>query len=984
MTAGLLLAALLPAQAQDPTHRWLSLRTTHFHIHFAAELEPLARRIAANAEYAYGQLAKELTPPRGPIDIVLSDDVDAANGGAVLTPTNRIYINATPPVGEPALRYTTDWMQLVVTHELAHIFHLDRSRGVWSLAQKVFGRNAALFPNLYSPSWLAEGLAVYYESRLAGQGRIEGAEHAMIARAAAADRHFPRLGDIGLAAPDYPYGSSSYIYGSLFIDHLARTRGPAQLRSFVESQALFVPFLLDVPARLAFGSTLGRAYRAWSDSLAGASPPGVVATTWKDLTLDGGSVAFPRWRSDSTIVYSGTSGRETYGAYEVRLDGSRTRLGRRNSRSPNITLADGSLLFAQTEFTSPYAQRSDLFIERDGVQQRLTTNARLTTPDARRDGEIVAIQLTPGATRVVRVSPDGRRVTPITSGNSDEQWTEPRWSPRGDRIAVVRWLRGGTSQIVIIDTLGTIRHVSVSGHIAAATPTWRTDNLLMFSVAQEGRIELWGDTFVDTGLTNSAAGPRFARSVALRATSPSRAVFDPDAQRETIAAVQIRGDGQHLGVLSCCGPDLARVAGAGATLRTIDTTGPDPRTAPRASDASTARRYSPWRTLIPRHWSPALEAGFRAGEYRFGGTTFGRDVIGRHAVAATLLVPTDNSGLVGGVAYTYRGLGLPVLDGGVSQDWSWYRDITDRDAARTKLGEVHRRVRDAAATATWVRPRMRTSFTLSASVGAEQRSYFSRPAGLFPLVDTTGRYGEAVLPRVVIGGGFANYQTPTYAISPEDGISVSVSIRERLRSGFSGDGGPSTSAVGVFSGYKALDLTGFSHHVLALRTAVGWADDRAAGSFEVGGTSGSSFEIIPGYAVGEGRRTFGVRGFASGTLSGTRAYTVSGEYRVPLIGGRASAGVLPLFVQRSSVSLWGDMGSAWCPTASAGREACVDPFFTTHRAIGSVGAELNVIAGLLTWDVPYRFRAGVAIPTYTHAVGFRPSRSFYLTSGLSF
>src|SRR5579859_7055618 len=154
----------------SPNADWHSLRTEHFYVHFTPELEPLARRIAGDAERAYAQLALELHPPRGMIDVVVSDDADFSNGFTTVFPTNRIVVYANPPVSESALRYTNDWGQLVITHELAHVFHLDRVRGVWSLAQHIFGRASPLFPNLYAPSWVIEGLAVYYESRLTGAG----------------------------------------------------------------------------------------------------------------------------------------------------------------------------------------------------------------------------------------------------------------------------------------------------------------------------------------------------------------------------------------------------------------------------------------------------------------------------------------------------------------------------------------------------------------------------------------------------------------------------------------------------------------------------------------------------------------------------------------------------------------------------------------------------------------------------------------------
>src|SRR5689334_12109182 len=160
----LLLVAASLASAQDPSRDYLTIATAHFRVSFTKPLEPVARRVAVDAERAYGQLSTELHPPRGTIDVLVTDDFDFSNGSAITHPTNRIIVYAMPPVNDFGLRYTTDWAQLVVTHELTHIFHLDRTRGVWRLAQYVFGRSPFLFPNSYQPSWLTEGLAVYEES----------------------------------------------------------------------------------------------------------------------------------------------------------------------------------------------------------------------------------------------------------------------------------------------------------------------------------------------------------------------------------------------------------------------------------------------------------------------------------------------------------------------------------------------------------------------------------------------------------------------------------------------------------------------------------------------------------------------------------------------------------------------------------------------------------------------------------------------------
>src|SRR6266567_4433631 len=121
-----------------------------------------------------------------------------------------------PATGSPS----TPRRRRVTTDELTHVFHLDRSRGLWSGLQHVFGRAPALFPNEYQPSWVIEGIATYYESRFTNAGRVRGSFHTQLLgadRAAAASRSpwnatlFTRWAD----------GLVPYAYGSRFFHYLA-------------------------------------------------------------------------------------------------------------------------------------------------------------------------------------------------------------------------------------------------------------------------------------------------------------------------------------------------------------------------------------------------------------------------------------------------------------------------------------------------------------------------------------------------------------------------------------------------------------------------------------------------------------------------------------------------------------------------------------------------------------------------------------------
>lgn len=977
-----------------PNAHWRTIATRHFLIHFTPPLEPQARRLAVNAERAYDSLSTELVPPRGTIDVVLSDDVDFTNGSATPFPTNRIVLYANPPVSESALRFTDDWNAMGITHELTHIFHLDRVRGIWRLGQWVFGRSPLLFPNSYAPSWLTEGLAVYYETRFTGAGRVAGSEHRMIARAAAIDHAFPALNQLSLANPRYPFGEITYAYGSLFIDYLARTRGERDVGRFVEKEsAELIPFWLDLPAKQAFGTGFSRAWRQWSDSLVRSiAPVRSPLPGWKPLTTDAIFVDAPRWIGDTALVYSGTSGRESYGAYRVDLAGRRERVGRRNSGSPNVLLPDGSLLFAQLDFVNPYQERSDLYVERHGRERRLTWGARLTAPDARRDGAIVAVQIVPAGTRLVRVSADGRRITPLTGGGMDEQWTEPRWSNAGDRIAAIRWKRGGISEVVVLDTAGAVQRVVASGHSVQATPSWATgDAGLFYTSDKSGVTQLYyapigtpTPTREGDYLVSSAATGLFEPQLAPDA---NLALGDAHGGDGLLAAVDLHARGFQLGVGRCCDMNARR------DTVPYPTTGSRP-VPPIGVDSAPATSFRLWHGLLPHYWLPTLESGIGNGSLRFGALTSGSDVVGRHSYSASLAVPSDNSGIVGGVSYQYAGLGLPIVVVDATQDWERYAVVSSRARPSTTLGEIRRRTRDADLATTWLRQRVRTALAVTAGIGVEQRAYAGVPAGTIALVDTTGIFRPASFPHVFLGAGWTDIQRPAYSISPEDGVSLATSAEEKLHSSFNGGGSPSLTLVGVADAYKSLDLPGFAHHVLALRLAGGSTDLRADGYLEVGGTSGNALELLPGFTVGDGRRTFGVRGFEPASLYGTRALAGTVEYRAPLFMAGRGLGMLPLFFDRTSVALFADAGTAWCPSiapasaerqvCSTGEQAAAARDLTARDVIASAGGELDLTAAVLSWDTPYRFRVGFAVPVQGRALTGAAAVSGYFAVGLGF
>ena len=943
-------------------------------MHFTAPVEAEARRAAVNAERAYAQLATELVPPRGTIDLVISDNVDFVNGYATPFPSNRIVVYAHPPTDASGLRDYEDWNALVVTHELAHIFHLDRSRGIWRIGQAIFGRNPLLFPNLYEPGWVIEGLAVYYESRLTGVGRLESAEHSMIARAAALSNRVPTLQELSPVTSRFPGGEVIYVYGSLLFDYLSRTRGPASVREFVErGAASLIPFIITPTSRGAFGVSFQTAWERWRDSLVKEMRGAAEAMPeWRQLTNAGRVALFPRWLGDTALIYSGNKGREVPSAYEVTLSGRETRLGRRNGTSPNARMPDGAILFSQPEFIGPYHIRNDLYVERGGHQTRLTIGARLTSPDARADGEIVAVQDQPATTRLVRLPRNASSISAITPTDIDVQWADPRWSPDGSRIAAVRQSRG-RSEIVILDSDG--KQIDAFGATRAinSSPSWSPDGRhIYFSSERSGSPQIY-----------VADVTTFAPSVA-RLTNAPTGLFDPEVSPDQtrLATLLFRADGFHLGVtpLSAVAhrilADSTRTGpreGCSDCIAIVPDLPP-----PGSSDSSPATDYSPWRSLLPRYWLPTFESTTIDGT-SYGLVTSGTDIVGRHDYTVELLHNTRWAQNSAWLWYRYAGFGLPLMDLYLSQNYSnaSVRFVNDPQGAPFGLSQ---RERIVSLQTTFVRPRFR-NYTM-ASIGGELEniSYTTEPDTM--LQHLSSFFSRARnFPALVAAGGWSNAQRPSLSISAEDGISLSASGRQRWQAGTSG--GSTRMAIGVTSAYKSLDLPGFAHHVLALRAAGGITDDRSPDLFSAGGVSGTFLEIFPGTALGQQRRVFGVRGYPVGAEGGTRAYAASVEYRAPLAAPSRGFRFVPVFVDRASVTLFGETGRAYCPADADTVDGVCSADNIGNPAMTSAGIELNVDTSL-ELDLPARFRLGLAFPITNRELLGASRAQAYATFGASF
>lgn len=992
------LSIATPAGAQvDPRGAMRTITTPHLRVHFRPDQELLARRAASLAEIAYAQLSRELAPPTGPIDLLVADNVDASNGYAQVFPTNRVVIYAVPPVELRELRFHDEWLRLVITHELAHIFHLDRARGVWAVGRTVFGRNPLFFPNALTPSWVKEGLAVHYESKLTGSGRVIGTEFPMVARAAVRDSFVPDPQRWSLSTSQFPRGQTAYAWGSLVMQHAAAQR-PEGMRRYVDiTAANVIPFVLSRNSRAAFGSSFDVAFRAISDSLARETVARAGDRAWRIVSEDGWYASAPRWVGNDSIVWSASNGRDVTGLFIAPAATSSAaspaveprRLAWRNSLAVNVPIpgdTGGALLFSQVERLDPYVARADLY-RAHGVgrqaETRLTRGARLAQPDVRADGSIVAVKLGADRTQLVRLNATGESMVSITPDRAADRWAEPRWSPDGQRIAAVQLLPSGEQRVVVMDVSGDIQMVVTGARGVFSSPSFTPDGRrLVWASDRSGRSQLETAPIASRDAPVDTMRWREERADVRVVSEASSGVFDPTVSPDgtRVAALYYKADGYHVAwtPLDTVGP-VARSTWYPAAnhtdlrgLLTADVAG--------VADTAAATRYAvthyaPLRQLLPRYWMPLVGEG-RDGGATYGVTSSGVDILERHTWSASALVQPTLREVDAFANYQYAGLGIQLLDLSASQEWDGTFRTTSPSGAT--LGFVARRRRFVTGSSTWRVPRVRRS--VSATVGAqyELRDFTSDVDSALgsptSLVRTGTRYGS-----FFSSGSVSTARRGARGVSVEEGFTLTGSTAYRWRD----DDGLATGALRSLASmrhYLPLNLPGFARHVIATRATLGVAQAKSTTEFSVGGTSGQSAELLPGVAVGDPARTFSLRGVAPGTQRGLRALAGGVEYRAPLVMFRRLPSPFTLFVDRMSVTLFSDAARAWCPAevARAASAVCERPG-ERDGWLASAGAEL-VVDLAVQYDVPYRVRIGAAAP-YVAPRDVRRGGTFYLTLG---
>ena len=851
----------------SPDRDWRTAETTHFRLHFEERHQALAERIAGIAERFRPRITDWLNwQPREKTEIIVADYSDQANGMATPMPYNTMFLFTAPP-DEGELLQNAEWMELVFIHEFIHIVHLDKARNTPLGARDVFGRFPLLFPNVFQPNWLTEGLATYGESFPDQKiGRLRNSVFEALMRVEA-QRGFLSLREANAGGRGLPM-NRAYLYGAYFYDFMARRYGVDTVRILVERYSgNLLPFRIVSNAQAVTGKPMDVLWQEYLDDLRARFQPQVDRLRSARHPVIASILAAP----DLGGLAQDADGR----VYVVRYDGiTRAQLIRKSDNENPVVLAelsraaridvapDGTILIAQPEVSGNHDLHFDLYRLSAGASEpvRLTTGGRWREAawwPGRNALFIAALRMESDGTQAIwRLDLQGRPVEKLQSSGPQATWLGLAADAQRERLVWVsqrdkRWQLNEwtpTGVRVLLDDAA-IKHspkIDSEGRLWFIADYDDVPNVWSMDLNVQGTAIMQRHTRTDTAITGFAAPAK--RLLAFRELS---------LEGERI--IQWRSD-DALESRPATVPSTPAVASV------------PPRIA-----LTTNIAYSPWRDLRPRAWFPAFQLA--DGAMALGAQIFGSDPLGLHRYTAMPMWEVTQRETLGNLSYVY--------DERFAMAAARQMRVTSTEANRGRTISTY--TIDDALQALVLQPLVRRDWQVYAGLGG------SLVRATAKAVDGPSlRFQDERVAGVVLGYDSRSVQWRSEG--PSQGFKAEAVAEQGL-------------AGGAFPGrawhLHAQAFVPIGPSVLAVRLRWGEAEADAE-PFRLGGTDLGNALTMPQI----NQRTFALRGYDGDALTGRTFRLGTVEWRIPIADIDRHLMVPPVGLNRLSFTLFGEAGQA--------------------------------------------------------------------------
>ena len=873
------------------TRDWKTLETPHFRIHHEAENKEYAQNLASIAERVHGKLSVWLTwQPKDKTEVVILDTVDASNGSAWLFPYNNISIYMMPPVVNEWMDQTP-WLEFLFTHEYVHILHLDMAYGAPQVMRNIFGRSMGLFtlfdfPQLFAPTWVAEGLAVYGESdhsegsgNPGNHGRLNSAFYEAMMRMEV-QRGLYSLTELSFNSRHrWPYGQV-YLYGAYFFKFVEERYGRDAVSNYIRVYGSnFIPFRMQNRSHKIFGKSAQEVWTEFQQYLIQRFEPQLAAIRQQNKFVTHAVYEAPYTNAALAAAANGD-------LYFLHDDASSNPQVRRiGADGKNEALIDGrgvqelawhdksGLLLSKYAVCDNTNVYTDLYQWLPGMSsaRRLTHCGRYTFATWRPDGQaIAAIQSGHGLSRLVLLDASGKFISVLADLPLGDTLGHIAWSPDGGSLAasIQRKKTGWNLELLDINTH--FWQMLTTGTNLLQRPQFYRDGSGLYFLSDHGKV--WN-------LRHLKLGSNRIDTLSNTASAITEAVLMPD---NSFRLVEYTASGKSIIALDAAAPAETGYAATTGALVVVDAISNTADFQPYAY--TDVKDYSPWSTLKPYSWFPLAVSS--TDQIGFAGVVIsGSDALDFHRWRAIPLYYYDQK-VVGGLA-NYSFYNKVILSGQRQFFMSAEKDapVRYREEEIRYQGLLHHSFNT-----------LDSSLYLAAGVANEVIvSKLIKGAG----ADQT--YNNKITGAIV---QFDNSRVYKQSISQVDGRRVQLvgeSYDELGGSFFSGK----TSRMD-WNEYIALG----NNHALHIRALYAQGDPGIR-PYRLGGANETLSKI--GGDTGLGRRDFPLRGYPSGlaTLTGSNTGLATAEWRIPLGYHYDGWFVPPLGMGRESLAVFVDSGDAW-------------------------------------------------------------------------
>lgn len=489
----------LASLQHEPDLKWRTLVTPHFWVHYPAGFEELGTRVAAISEELYGPISSSLNSFPARTHVVVHTRVDFPSGVVSFLPW-RMELFVTEPQGNVA-GSGDPWLRVVIAHELTHIVHLRKRRGLSTLTGPFLGEFNVFWQNIV-PLWFTEGFATLNETRYTSGGAAR-VPYVWMQMAAPVHAGTPwRLESTShVSRKRMPRQRMPYVSGYYLTERLEREFGPGTWSRILDRYAAFPLLGFPRAVKSVTGTPLATLYRRVLGELAPSEPelsPGPPARLWRPADQPENQYS-PRWvDGDHLMVYRKSFDQLDELALIDRQGGAKTVLVRSLAKAENgFTVGKRVIVWGELQphprFSATIYSDLKTYDLNTATTGSLTRNARLYSADLAPDeSKVVAVQTDLPTARLVTVEMEtGTLRTALEIPGAT--LLNPRWSPDGNRLVFTLRDSSGYQNIALLDiATGQWRYLYPPDTYHDNNPCWTPDGrFVMYTSDRSGIFNIW-------------------------------------------------------------------------------------------------------------------------------------------------------------------------------------------------------------------------------------------------------------------------------------------------------------------------------------------------------------------------------------------------------------------------------------------------------------------------------------------------------------